>query len=118
VPYECLGGVVTVTGTMTNGCGIETTEWFIQSDECSVIIPNIFTPNGKDGNETFFIVGLERYSGVELMVYNRWGNLVYESSNYKNDWKAADLNEGSYWYVLKLPFGDQTEFTGELLILR
>jgi gliding motility-associated-like protein len=118
VPYECLGGVVTVTGTMTNGCGIETTEWFIQSDECSVIIPNIFTPNGKNGNDTFFILGLDKYSGAELMVYNRWGNLVYENSNYKNDWKAADLTEGSYWYVLKLPYGSKTEFTGELQILR
>jgi gliding motility-associated-like protein len=118
VPYECLGGVVTVTGTMTNGCGIETTEWFIQSDECSVLIPNIFTPNGKNGNDTFFILGLDKYSGAELMVYNRWGNLVYESSNYKNDWKAADLTEGSYWYVLKLPYGSKTEFTGELQILR
>jgi gliding motility-associated-like protein len=118
VPYECLGSVVTITGTMTNGCGTETTQWFIQSDECLVRIPNIFTPNGAGGNDTFFIEGLDKYSGSELTVYNRWGNLVYESSDYKNDWRAADLSEGNYWYVLKLPYGSKTEFTGTLQLLR
>lgn len=118
VPYECLGGVVTITGTMTNGCGTETTQWLIQSDECLVRIPNIFTPNGNGGNDTFFIEGLDKYTGSELSVYNRWGSLVYESSDYKNDWRAVDLTEGAYWYVLKLPYGKKTEYTGNLQILR
>ena len=118
VPYECLGGVVTVTGTMTNGCGVETTEWFIQSDECLVRIPNIFTPNGKNGNDAFFIEGLDKYAGSELMIYNRWGSLVFESSDYRNDWRAVDISEGNYWYVLRLPYGSKTEFTGTLQILR
>jgi gliding motility-associated-like protein len=118
VPFECLGSPVTITGTMTNGCGTASTEWFIQSDDCIVRIPNIFTPNGNDGNDTFFIEGLEKYSGAELTVYNRWGNAVYESSNYRNDWRAVDVSEGNYWYVLKLPYGEKTEFTGTLQLLR
>jgi gliding motility-associated-like protein len=118
VPDECLGSVVTITGTMTNGCGVSSAEWFIQTDECLVRIPNIFTPNGKGGNDTFFIEGLDKYAGSELMVYNRWGNLVYESSDYKNDWRAIDLSEGNYWYVLKLPYGKKMEYTGTLQLLR
>ena len=103
---------------MTNGCGVSSTDWFIQTDECLVRIPNIFTPNGKGGNDTFFIDGLDKYAGSELMVYNRWGNLVYESSDYKNDWRAIDLSEGNYWYVLKLPYGKKMEYTGTLQLLR
>ena len=103
---------------MTNFCGTVSTEWFIQTDACTVKIPNIFTPNGNDGNETFFIEGLEKYSGSELIVFNRWGNPVYESRNYKNDWKAVDLSEGTYWYVLKLPYGEKSEFSGPLQLVR
>jgi gliding motility-associated-like protein len=118
VPFDCLGSVVTITSKISNGCGDASAEWFIQTDECLVRIPNIFTPNGKGGNDTFFIEGLDKYTGSELMVYNRWGNLVYESTDYKNDWRAAELSEGNYWYVLKLPYGDKTEFTGTLQLLR
>jgi hypothetical protein len=52
------------------------------------------------------------------MIYNRWGSLVFESSDYRNDWRAVDISEGNYWYVLRLPYGSKTEFTGTLQILR
>lgn len=63
------------------------------------IIPNIITPNGDLKNDGF------RFSGwsteLTLKVYNRWGNLVYESSSYKNDWDASQLPQGTYFYYLE-----------------
>jgi gliding motility-associated-like protein len=78
----------------------------------------VFTPNGRQGNDTFEIGGLEKYNGAELTIYNRWGEKVYESTNYRNDWRANDLSEGTYWYILKLPYGIKTEYKGNVQILR
>jgi gliding motility-associated-like protein len=118
VPQDCLGGVVTLTANIDNGCGTTEATWQIQSNACEVRIPNIFTPNGGQGNDNFEIEGLEKYTGAELQIFNRWGRLVYESDNYRNDWRATDLSEGTYWYVLKLPYGIKTEYKGSVQIVR
>lgn len=65
-------------------------------------VPNIFTPNGDNVNDTFFIPGLETYSDNELVIINRWGNNVYEKKDYKNDWAGQGLVEGTYYYVLRV----------------
>jgi len=49
-------------------------------------IPDGFTPNGDGTNEFFVITGIERFPGNELIIYNRWGNVVYTAKDYKNDW--------------------------------
>ncbi len=118
VPQSCLGEVVTLSSTISNGCGSATATWQIQSNACSVRVPNVFTPNGGQGNDSFEIGGLEKYSGADLTVFDRWGKIVYESTNYRNDWRANDLSDGTYWYVLTLPYGIKTEYKGTVQILR
>lgn len=63
-------------------------------------IPNMITPNGDGYNDQFVIKGLTRFLNTELVILNRWGDHVYKSSNYKNDWSARGLVAGSYFYVL------------------
>lgn len=118
VPRSCLGLPIEIIGTVSNECGSASSSWYVQTNACELLIPNVFTPNGTGGNETFYIKGLENYNNVELRVFNRWGNLIYESDNYRNDWRGQDLSEGNYWYTIKLPFGLKTEFQGHLQILR
>lgn len=67
-----------------------------------IIIPNVFTPNGDGLNDTFEIPGLELYEANELTIVNRWGGTVYDKKSYKNDWTATGLNEGTYFYLLKV----------------
>jgi gliding motility-associated-like protein/uncharacterized repeat protein (TIGR01451 family) len=68
-----------------------------------LVFPNVFTPNGDGLNEYFKVRGLETYTGgVELYIYNRWGNQVYASKDYKNDWNGNGLNEGTYYYLLRV----------------
>lgn len=67
-----------------------------------IIVPNVFTPNGDGLNDTFEIPGLELYQANELTIVNRWGGTVYEKKGYTNDWAATGLNEGTYFYLLKL----------------
>ncbi|WP_158267613.1 SBBP repeat-containing protein [Adhaeribacter arboris] len=61
-------------------------------------IPNIITPNGDGLNDTFALV--LSCQQVELKVYDRWGKLVYEQTDYQNTWNGANLAEGTYFYQL------------------
>ena len=45
-------------------------------------IPEAFSPNGDGINDQFEIKGLTKYKTVEIEIFNRWGNVVYQSSNY------------------------------------
>lgn len=118
VPVACLGNVITITGTATNICGSDQTTWVVQPNACEIVIPNVITPNGNELNDYFFIDGLENYTDVKLNIYNRWGNLIYESTDYKNDWYAGDMAEGTYYYTITLPFGIKTAYEGHLTILK
>ncbi|MEO1049199.1 MAG: gliding motility-associated C-terminal domain-containing protein [Bacteroidota bacterium] len=82
--------------------------------DTDIFIPTIFTPNGDDANETFFIRNLPP-NGAQVIVTNRWGNVVFESNDYQNDWNAPDVSDGVYFY--RLTVGDQT-FTGWVEVLR
>ncbi|WP_343671805.1 gliding motility-associated C-terminal domain-containing protein [Chitinophaga sp.] len=65
-------------------------------------IPNVITPNGDGKNDQFVIKGLDLYPGSRLEIYNRWGNQVYRSDNYSNNWKGEGLSAGIYYYVLRI----------------
>ncbi|HYG51817.1 MAG TPA: gliding motility-associated C-terminal domain-containing protein [Flavobacteriales bacterium] len=77
------------------------------SDEVTVtiyyllIIPNIITPNQDGMNDNFRILGLPPHSYISI--YNRWGNQLHETDDYKNDWST--ITDGVYYYVLKTPDG-------------
>jgi gliding motility-associated-like protein len=78
------------------------------------MIPNIFTPN-KDGiNDTFIIQGIVPYS--TLTIYNRWGTIVYQSSNYPNNWDGGNCTDGVYYYIVNTP--NNKQYKGTVTILR
>lgn len=84
-----------------------------------LFIPNVITPNGDGKNDLFAVIGLDRYPGSTLRVFNRWGSEVYQSEDYRNDWGGSGLNAGTYYYVLtaNTPGGKQT-FKGWVEIIR
>lgn len=53
-------------------------------------------------NDTFEIIGLQSYTSAEVLIYNRWGNEVYRNSKYDNTFNGEGLNEGTYYYLVKL----------------
>jgi len=65
-------------------------------------VPNVITPNGDGKNDQFVIKGLDLYPGSQLEIFNRWGNQVYRSENYNNNWKGEGLSAGIYYYVLRI----------------
>jgi gliding motility-associated-like protein len=91
----------TYTVTVTDECGNSVTSNAVTVEvQCEPLIPNVFTPNNDGQNETFFIINMDQYPNSRLIVYNRWGKIVYESANYQNDWNGGDLSDGVYYYVL------------------
>lgn len=80
-----------------------------------LVAPNVFTPNADGKNDRFEIKNLDQYSDVHFWVYNRWGNKVYESENYQNDWdgktrRGKRLDDGTYYYILNY---NNCEYTDE-----
>ncbi|MVN92686.1 CshA/CshB family fibrillar adhesin-related protein [Mucilaginibacter aquatilis] len=81
-------------------------------------IPNLFTPNGDGINDVFEIRGLEKFSQNELIIVNRWGNEVFHQSGYKNTWTGEGLNEGTYYYILKVKTTDWQVLKGYITLMR
>lgn len=93
----------TVSNTTANGC--TATDYFtvIVLKDAFVQTPNAFTPNG-DGLNDFFGPSGKVPEGYLLKVFNRFGELVYNSSSLKNKWdgtwKGKTQPEGVYVYVM------------------
>lgn len=82
-------------------------------------VPNVITPDGDGKNDYFVIVGAEAFDQIDIEFVNRWGNQVYVNRNYKNNWQGENLNEGTYYYTMKLKKGDETTtLKGWVLIKR
>jgi len=84
-----------------------------------LIIPNIFTPNNDGKNDKFVIKNNENWK-IQLTIFNRWGNKVYENTNYINDWDGSNLPSGVYFYFLVADTPNKPTFKqhGSLEILR
>lgn len=99
-------GTYTVTVISGAGCTSQAQVQVPFGDDCPFSLPNVITPNGDAQNETFQAVGLEP-KAWDLQVFNRWGRLVYEQPHYDNQWAAAGLAEGLYYYLLVQPTSGQ-----------
>ena len=83
-------------------------------------IPNIITPNGDSQNDNFVIQNAETYE-IALQIYNRWGNIIYESTSYQNDFSCNNCADGVYFYVLKAKSkrnGREKEYKGSLTVIK
>lgn len=82
---------------------------------CTLI--NVVTPN-EDAVNDFFTIDCIHSEGWGLEVFNRWGEKMYASTSYANDWNCAGLNEGVYYYILKTPCEEGKTMTGFFHLLR
>ncbi|MCB0577936.1 MAG: gliding motility-associated C-terminal domain-containing protein, partial [Phaeodactylibacter sp.] len=95
-----------VIGIDENGCR-DTASLFVEvlDKDAPLIDPvNTITPNGDGVNDFFVIPELAFYPDHKLSIFNRWGDVVYESRDYQGDWdgtyKGKELPAGTYLYVL------------------
>jgi len=88
-------------------CSFEET---IQLPVYRLWVPNVFTPDASPGFNDHFQIGFGTDAvapasvglKVQLIVADRWGKQVFESQDYRNDWKGHDLAGGVYFVHLKI----------------
>lgn len=83
---------------------------------CSLVVPNVISPNQDGVNEYFMIPNLEKFPNSSLTILNRWGVQVFQSSDYRNFFDGEGLSDGVYFYILEVSNGET--FKGNLTILR
>jgi gliding motility-associated-like protein len=84
-----------------------------------VVVPNVITPNGDDINDKVRIKYLYLYPGSAFTIFNRWGQTVYHSDDYQNDWDAPGLESGNYYYLLKVRDDDNiVSYSGTIRVIR
>jgi gliding motility-associated-like protein len=96
---------------ITDGCG-DTASGYVVVEvipDCNLVIPNVITPNDSRNNY-FYITNLDRYPNSKLQIFDRWGNKIYQSDNYLNNWSGVasngdKLSDGVYYYILYLSNG-------------
>jgi gliding motility-associated-like protein len=113
----------TLVVTDGNGC---TSSDSVKVILVPVIIPNDgISPNGDGKNDTWVIPGIDLYPECVVDVYNRWGQLIFSQTGYKNSsgwdgkFKGKDLSVGTYYYTINLNSASSpTPITGPITIMR
>jgi gliding motility-associated-like protein len=117
---------VTITDLNT-GCVVEQLrEIFVFEVNCAepdIFIPTAFTPNGDLNNDILFVRGANLES-IEFQLYNRWGELVFETRDKNTGWdgtyKGREVDPGVFAYYLKAICFDGQEFfkKGDITLIR
>jgi gliding motility-associated-like protein len=118
-------GTYTVVVSDANGCRASTSAdvGYTGSYGC-LTIPDIITPNGDGHNDEWIIRNIDIYPEAELLIYTRWGRLVYRTKNIsENPWNGQYRNSGdmmptdSYHYILHLNDGSKPK-SGVISVIR
>jgi gliding motility-associated-like protein len=88
----------------------------------SIYIPNTFTPNGDGLNDTFGVAG-EAIQDFDMKIFNRWGQLIYETTNANERWDGTFLGQkvpsGTYVYKVSAssPSGKRQNKEGSVNVI-
>ena len=123
------GVFITLIAISAFGC-TDTVQHFISYDEQEIFyVPNTFTPDGDNFNQMFtpvFYSGFDPYN-FEMLIFNRWGELIFETHNSEIGWdgsygtEGGDAQDGAYtWKITyKNPETDERKFAvGHVTLLR
>jgi len=90
-------------------------------------LPNAITPNGDGLNDALvfdiMLLNPQDYPNPELVVFNRWGDIVYKQRPYDNNWQGTnqsggELPEGTYYFINRLSIENNELLRGDITIIR
>jgi len=91
----------------SNGCiGSDSIQIVVVSEENPISpLNNIVTPNNDGINDFFEIKNINNPDiypyPFKVVIYNIWGNKIYETSQYQNEWNGLDNDAGTYYYLIQ-----------------
>ena len=100
---DSVGTYVISAYTTKFGCEGDTSYYDVIIEDCPYLqffIPNSFTPNEDDHNETFYVHGADQGEIESLVIFNRWGEKVYETNN-NTPWGGKNCQIGVYSYSVR-----------------
>jgi gliding motility-associated-like protein len=90
-----------------------------------VFIPNAFSPNGDGKNDEFNIRISPDVVGMDIRIYDRWGQLIFRTNELRNGWDGSyngksEASIGSYQYIIKLKYRDESTdmHRGDITLVR
>jgi gliding motility-associated-like protein len=77
-----------------NSCGTTEARIFVEENSCIAYFPNAFTPNKDGKNDNFGILQASNITEYHLTVFNRWGQLIFQSKNPGRGWDGTFNGQG------------------------
>ncbi|MBE3084957.1 MAG: gliding motility-associated C-terminal domain-containing protein, partial [Bacteroidetes bacterium] len=117
-----LKGFYKVSVKDLNGCSIKDSVIVEPLKETCLIIPDAISPNSDLINDVWNIGMIELYPGMEIKIFNRWGEIIWRSEKgYPQPWdgksNGSSLPIDSYHYIIDLHNGSKP-FVGNVTIVR
>lgn len=96
--------IVTLIACNAGGCCDTVSQTVLVETNSICSFANVFTPNG-DGMNDKFDVNCDKIVEYNIVIFNRWGNKLFESNDIDNPWdgtnKGKDVPEGTYFFIVK-----------------
>lgn len=120
-------GTYFLTGLDVNNCPVKDTVKVIERCDPELYVPNAFSPNGDGQNDFFEVFGYD-VSSFDIKIFDRWGEIIYHSTDFKFNWdgkyKSQTVPIGTYPFVISykgLTFEGEAvskTFSGDVTVVR
>lgn len=112
----------TCTVTDMKGCTTVVNLTVVVIEDFNLKPSNLFTPNGDGFNDFWVVRNIENYPDAEVVIFNRWGEIVFQGTKYNNTWDGTytgggDVPDGTYYYIIRAN-GGKVIYKGNVTILR
>lgn len=115
--------IYTLHASSNVGCGtaVDDVKIHVYND---VYVPNAFTPNGDGNNDVFRIIPLENYSLDRLIIYNRWGSIIFSTKTPGVGWDGTfnhlpqPMDTYVYYILLRSSTRKEIIKKGTVLLMR
>lgn len=108
-PYNTTSYIVKYTVTDSIGCESSAQKTIKIYSSCYLAVPNAFTPNNDGKNDFLRVLNAIKAEKLEFKVFNRWGQLVFKTTDWKQGWDGTvkGVQQGSGVYVWFLSYTDR-----------
>ncbi|MBI4645147.1 MAG: gliding motility-associated C-terminal domain-containing protein [Bacteroidia bacterium] len=118
-----IGNTYHVTVTDNHSCTQTESITVYKNPVVCLFIPSAFSPNNDSYNDTWEIRGIQFYHDAEVQIFNRWGDKLFESKGYLQEWDGTTKNGkklpiGPYMYIVDLKINGMEPFVGTVTIIR